>query len=87
MRISWHGGNPRKQTRSPLTVHVGRQLWKLRQRDQLTMRDVAEKTGLTNAFICQIENGQSAPTIETLWKLAQCFGVGVQWFVKGYKED
>lgn len=86
MRITWHGSKPRKTQRSELAAHVGRRLAALRERDQVTMREVSEQTRLSNAFVCQIENGQSSPTIETLWKLAQYFGVGVEWFVEGYKE-
>lgn len=85
MRIQWHGGPTRKPSRGSMAVHVGRQLAALRERDQLTMHAVHERTGLSNAFICQVENGQSLPTVETLWKLAACFGVDLNYFVDGYQ--
>lgn len=86
MRITWHGAPARKQPRSKMAVHVGKQLHALRERDQVSMRAVADGTGLSNPFICQVENGQSIPTIETLWKLAQFFGVEIGYFVEGYSE-
>lgn len=75
---------PRK-TGSPLAVHIGAVLLSLRQDRQVTLRDVSAATGLSNAFICQLENGQSCPTAETLWKLSQFFGVGPEAFFAGYK--
>jgi transcriptional regulator with XRE-family HTH domain len=67
-----------------LAVHVGRRILELRQRDGVTMRDVSNGTKLSNAFICQLENGQSQPSAETLWALAQYFKVPVGFFFEGY---
>jgi transcriptional regulator with XRE-family HTH domain len=69
-----------------LAQHIGSQLLKLRQRDLMTMRTVADKTGISNAFVCQLENGQSVPGADTLWKLAKCFNVPIGYFFKGYKD-
>jgi len=75
----------KKTTRSPLAVHIGQRLLALRQDQQLTMRAVAERTGLSNAFVCQIENGQSCPTADTLWRLSQCFAVLPGYFFEGFQ--
>lgn len=71
--------------RHSLAVHIGQQLLKLRQKCQVTMRDVADGTGLSNAFVCQIENGQSMPTAATLWKLHRFFECPVNLFFDGYE--
>lgn len=84
MRIKWHGQKATQRKDSVLAVHIGKQLFKLRQRHQKTMRDVAESTGLSATFICQIENAQSIPGAETLWILSQAFGVPVGYWFRGY---
>jgi len=81
-RIHKHGCRP---VGSALSVHIGSVLLSLRQKQQVTMRQVADGAGLSNAFICQLENGQSSPTIDTLWKLATFFDVDPGVFFKGYK--
>lgn len=84
-RISWHGGKAKNKATDPLAIHIGGQLLKQRQRHQVTMRALAAATGISNTFICQIENGQSVPTARTLWKLSQCFGVPIGYWFQGYK--
>jgi transcriptional regulator with XRE-family HTH domain len=76
-----------KQPRSDIAAHVGCQLHKLRQLKQKTQREVADGAGLSTAFVCEIENGQSCPTVESLWKISKFFGVPIGFFVKGYEDD
>lgn len=82
MRIKYN--TKPKNVRSKLSVHVGIRLNKLRDKYHMTMRAVSDKTGLSCAFICQVENGQSLPTAETLYKLSKCFNVSVNYFFTGY---
>lgn len=83
-RIDWHGAKSRQRAKSVLAKHIGQQLLKARQRHQMTMRQVADAAGLSNPFVCQIENGQSIPTAETLWKLSRAFGCPVGYWFRGY---
>lgn len=83
-RISWHGKKADQRTGNKLALHIGGQLLKARQKHQMTMRETSEKSGLSMAFICQVENSQSIPTAETLWKLSQCFEVPVGYWFRGY---
>ena len=46
-----------------------------RKRDGLTQRDLALLTGITQANISKIENGQSSPSLETLIKIANAFNL------------
>jgi transcriptional regulator with XRE-family HTH domain len=41
------------------------------------MRSLATDIGVTSGFISQIENGQVAPSLATLHRLANAFGVGI----------
>lgn len=48
----------------------------LRQRQNLSLRDVERDTGVSNAYISQLENGKiKAPSPVVLNKLAQLYGV------------
>ena len=83
-RITWHGSKASQRADSVLATHIGKQLLKMRQKHQMTMRKLSETSGLSNPFICQIENGQSIPTAKTLWKLSEAFEVPVGYWFRGY---
>lgn len=56
----------------------GAKLKDLRRRKGVTQREVAESTGLTKETVDALENGRSSnPTLETLKRLAECYGVGI----------
>jgi transcriptional regulator with XRE-family HTH domain len=54
---------------------VGRNLRKLRVRRGLSLERLAQKSRVSRAMLGQIELGQSAPTINILWKIARALGV------------
>ena len=61
-----------------LAVHeneLGRHLKLLRIKNNLTMMQTAEMTGITQGYISQIENGIYAPSAKTLAKLARAYRV------------
>ncbi|UFU06723.1 cupin domain-containing protein [Ruania halotolerans] len=52
---------------------IGDRLRVLRRARSLTLRSLAERTGLSVALLSQIENGKTDPSVETLRKLAKVF--------------
>jgi transcriptional regulator with XRE-family HTH domain len=54
---------------------VGGNLRRLRVRRGLSLERLARHSGVSRAMLSQIELGQSAPTITTLWKIARSLGV------------
>ena len=52
---------------------LGQRLRALRHQHNLTLRQVADATGLSTALLSQIENGRTDPSVTTLRKLAQVF--------------
>lgn len=84
MRISWHGAEPKCEPKSPLSVHIGQQIHKVRQRMQLSLRDLSSQSGLSAAFLCDIENGKRSPSAETLVKLSLATGKPFGWWVQGF---
>lgn len=86
-RINWHGAKARQREHNVLAKHIGGQLLKVRQKRQLTMRAMADLAGLSATFVCQLENGQSIPTAETLWKLSQAAKVPIGYWFRGYSGE
>lgn len=47
-----------------------------RKNQRLTLRDVQARTGISNPYLSQLENGKiRKPSPEILHKLAECYGV------------
>jgi len=56
---------------------VGRRIRELRERRGLSLRTLAELSGLSVNAVSLIERGQSSPTVSTLHRLAAALGVRV----------
>ncbi len=54
---------------------VGANLRRLRLRRGLSLEKLAQRSGVSRAMLGQIELGQSAPTINVLWKIARALDV------------
>lgn len=60
---------------SDLAPIVGANLRRLRVRRGLSLEKLAQRSGVSRAMLGQIELGQSAPTINVLWKIARALDV------------
>jgi transcriptional regulator with XRE-family HTH domain len=58
-----------------LTPIVGTNLRRLRNHRGLSLEKLSKVSGVSRAMLGQIELGQSAPTINVLWKIANALGV------------
>src|SRR5579859_5290767 len=54
---------------------VGRNLRKLRTQRGLSLERLSKASGVSRAMLGQVELGQSAPTINVLWKIARALGI------------
>ena len=54
---------------------LGQRIKEVRKAKNITQEELAEKIGIGTSNISYIENGKFAPSIETLQKLAQVFGI------------
>lgn len=73
---SWaypEGTGPEQQ--QDLAPVVGANLRRLRLRRGLSLEKLAQRSGVSRAMLGQIELGQSAPTINVLWKIARALDV------------
>lgn len=69
--IDEHGGGDA----ADLAPVVGSNLRKLRTRRGLSLERLSQLSGVSRAMLGQIELGQSAPTINVLWKIARALEV------------
>lgn len=72
--------NRRPSPRS-LDAHIRRQLGEhlraLRQREQLTLTELAQQVGVTASALSQIERGKSEPSLGTLWRLGRALNASL----------
>lgn len=59
---------------------IGQQLKTLRKSQKMTQQSVADKVGITRATLSNYEIDRRTPDLNTLRKLAECFGVGLDYF-------
>jgi len=59
---------------------IGQRIKELRSQRGLTLEEVAEKSGCTPGFISQLERNKAAPSITTLYSIAEALGVKVTDF-------
>ena len=62
-------------TGNDLTPVLGANLRRLRSRRSLSLEKLAKLSGVSRAMLGQIELGQSAPTVNVLWKISTALEV------------
>ena len=69
-----------------LRKKFGKRLRQIRRYKDLTQEQLAERVGVSVEFIGYIERGQSAPSFETLEKIAEVLEVEVGEFFQSPKD-
>ena len=54
----------------------------LRRENNLTLKELSEKTGLSISFLSQVENGTSSLAITSLKKIADALNVPINTFLE-----
>jgi transcriptional regulator with XRE-family HTH domain len=65
---------------------LGKRVREIRKQRQLTQKEVAEKTGISQAFISEIENDKKVPGGDILKSLLQFFEIEANWLLSGEGE-
>lgn len=60
-----------------LVKTIGPKLRGARKRSGFVIDDLAHKTGISRAFISQIENGKASPSLETIERMAEALNIPV----------
>lgn len=63
-----------------MTYTIGQRLRTLRKSQKLTQQAVADRVGITRATLSNYEIDRRTPDLKTLRKLAERFGVGLDYF-------
>jgi transcriptional regulator with XRE-family HTH domain len=65
----------------------GDKIREVRERKHLTMRDVAQKAGVSESLISQIERNRISPAIDTLLKIIDILEIDLDYIFRDYKRD
>ncbi len=60
--------------------NIGKRIKSLRLEKRMTLKQVADKTGLSISFISQVERSKSSITLESLRKISEALGVSPSYF-------
>lgn len=61
---------------------LGRNLKRIRKEKGISQGDIVRSLGMDRAFISNIENGKTNPTLATIAKLAKAVGVSINELMK-----
>lgn len=67
--------------------HIGNQVRRLRLSRNLSLRELAQRSGLNINTLSLIENGKTSPSVATLQQLAVALGVRITEFFESAKAD
>ena len=65
-----------------LIKQVSQKIKRLRDDRGWSLDTTSQQTGVSKAMLGQIEREESVPTISTLWKISEGFGVSISFFIK-----
>jgi transcriptional regulator with XRE-family HTH domain len=71
----------------PLETDIGSRLKAHRQNNHLTLKQLAEKVGCTDAYLSQLENGRVSPSIASLKKIADALQTKITDFFVELQDD
>lgn len=77
----------RREAESESDLQVGRRLRELRARRGLSLRALAEQSGLNYNTLSLIENGRTSPSVNTLRQLARALGAPMSAFFEQEEES
>lgn len=69
-----------------LEVAIGREVRAFRQVQDITVAELARRTGLSMGMLSKIENGNTSASLTTLQSLARALSVPITAFFRGYEE-
>lgn len=71
---------------SPADLRVADEIARLRKDNGLTLRELGERTGLSQSYLSRVENGKAALSIANLQKIADAFALPVAAFFENPDE-
>lgn len=65
----------------------GEKIREVRERRQLTLKDVAQRAGLSESLISQIERNKVAPAIDTLLAIVDVLDINLEYLFRDFKRE
>lgn len=66
-----------------INLEIGKKIRQLRKERGLTLKQLANRTGLSISLISQIERAKSSSSVSTLYKIATALSVKLEYFFSG----
>lgn len=60
---------------------LGQRIRNLREQENILQNDLARKIDVSNVVLSRYESGERKPDYETLWKIADCFNVNIDYLL------
>ena len=57
---------------------IGEKIKMVRKLRKLSQKELANKVGISNSFMCDIETGRTEPSIKTLYKIAEVLDTDIR---------
>ncbi|MCH8466755.1 MAG: helix-turn-helix domain-containing protein [Roseinatronobacter sp.] len=76
----------RDERENVLEVAIGREVRAFRRQKDITVAELAARTGLSIGMLSKIENGNTSPSLTTLQTLAHALSVPLTSFFRGFEE-
>lgn len=67
-------------------MELGNKIRELRMSQNITIEQLAEKTGLSTGLISQIERDKTGPSVASLWKIAKALNTSMNYFFEEYEK-
>lgn len=70
-------------TREKLAINIGKRIREIREKKGISLKQFENfENSIERGDMSQIENGNTLPTVYTLFKIAQVLGVKISDFIK-----
>jgi len=79
--------NPEDKTIKRRPYHFGEKLRQVREHKGYTLKVVAQRTGVSESLVSQIERNHVSPAIDTLLALADVLDINLEYLFEEYKKE
>lgn len=68
-------------------MNLGERIKFMREVQELSLSQLATKSGLTKSYVCSIEQNKRNPSIDVIERIAKSLSVAPGWLAWGNKSD
>lgn len=79
--------NPEEEKHKKIPYHFGEKLRQVREHKGYTLKVVAQKAGVSESLVSQIERNHVSPAIDTLLALADVLDINLEFLFEEYRKE